>query len=284
MTPSLRAIAAAIALAAGVSPAFATASASARFDGLRFSLSAIDPSGPDPTITFDAFGGGSQAWAQFQLGNTTGPTSVGQGTDVFEPTSASVSGHEESASAWLSGDVWSLAGASAQVSGSVNTDGTARWRQANGGVLPGGSGPDIPFTLGPNTMLEVFATATTAAQVSPPRPTLNEFASGEADLALYGPGGLRDPAVASFQAYSSAYDYYGTLYPATDVDGEAVDLVLVGSETDATDGVLEMALSVNTQSSTLAPVPEPANAALLLAGVVGVSILRRHGARGNGRR
>ena len=273
MTRHARAVAAAIALSACAAPVLAAATADARFDDFRITLLKLNAAGADPSAAFTT-SGGSYAFVSFLDANGQLIWSGSRfGGAAFAPTAVSeTNGDGLSGYAFLSGDAEGANGAT--VAAGVHVSGSATSGQFSGddGVLLGDGGPLMSFTLGTNTLLEVSAIATVSASLAAPSAGDFEVADAAASLQLYGTGASASQSVASSLELTE-FDDFGTIFGSGGTESQAMDLLFYGSTTTTTTGVFGGSL-LTTATSTV-PVPEPANAALLLAGLVALTLCRR---------
>ena len=263
------AFAAAIAVAAPSSWAVATANFT--IDDLTLTLTALSPTGPAPSIAFELQGFGPllQTWASSEVPTIYNSQQVNGYAPFGEVASTDVA-PGSSSQASLVGNVM----AGAHVAESVDAHGTVPGGYLNGAYarldLDDGAGP-LRFTLGPNTLLEISGTATLGSSVADAADTAGggyEFAYAQAFFELSGSRGpVSQDSRASFSVQSEVLN--GTTDSAPAFDSEDFSLAFVGSRTDSTNGIFLGGVEVYATSS-LAPVPEPSNVALMVAGVAGL--------------
>jgi hypothetical protein len=273
MTRHARAVAAAIALSACASPALAAATANARFDDFRITLLKLDAAGPDPSASFTT-SGGSDAFVSFldSSGKLIWSGSRYGGT-AFAPTALSeTNGGGLSGYAFLSGDAEGADGATIAAGVRVSGDAAGNLRSGYDGVLLGDGGPLMSFTLGTNTLLEVSAIATLSVSLASPSANEFEVADAAASLQVYGTGASASQSAASSLELTE-FDNFGTIFGTEGTASQSMDLLFYGSNSTTTTGVFGGSL-LTTSTSTMA-VPEPTNAALLLAGLGALAMRRR---------
>ncbi len=273
MKTSLVAVAAITAMSLASTSAFATAQANASITELTVSLSQLKASGPAPSVTFYSTNG--DEFYSYVYDPLTYQYNVTYGSGAFGAGGTSATGALTGATASVSGDVMSDAGATVTASSYASGAGAPglQYSYGQGIAYLGDAGGWTNFTLGANTVLDISALYTISTSTSASLVTGNEYASALVELALNGGNGTTYQYSSSSDGVTSQ-SYFGTYYQPNAVTTGELDVSFVGKKSSTTSGSFFGEAYTYTYSD-ISAVPEPANLSLLLAGLAAIGLVAR---------
>ncbi len=275
MKTSLVAVAAITAMSLASTSAFATAQANASITNLSVSLSQLKSTGPAPSVTFYSSNGDEFYSYEYTYDPFTYQYDVTYGSGAFGAGGSSATSALAGATASLTGDVLSDAGATVTASSYASGSGGPGlpYSYGQGIIYLGNAGGWTDFTLGANTVLDISALYSISTSTSVSLPTGNEYASASVQLALNGGNGTTYQSSTSSDGITSQ-SYFGTYYqPNAVVTGE-LDVSFVGKRTSTTSGSF-FGEAYTYAYSDVSAVPEPANLSCLLGGLAAIGLMAR---------